>query len=50
MAEIEGERDRDWTLCLHSFSDLTHVSPVVFVYLLKESYFYGMINPPCTAK
>ncbi|KAL1219142.1 3'-5' exonuclease [Cardamine amara subsp. amara] len=29
------------TLCLHAFSDLTYVSPVVFLYLLKESYIHG---------
>ncbi|XP_054813756.1 uncharacterized protein LOC129314350 isoform X2 [Prosopis cineraria] len=29
------------TLCTHAFYDLTHVSPVVFLYLLKECYFYG---------
>ncbi|XP_010674126.1 uncharacterized protein LOC104890363 isoform X2 [Beta vulgaris subsp. vulgaris] len=28
-------------LCLHAFSDLSCVSPVVFLYLLKESYIYG---------
>ncbi|ESQ29728.1 hypothetical protein EUTSA_v10023373mg [Eutrema salsugineum] len=28
-------------LCLHAFSDLTHVSPVVFLYLLKQCYIHG---------
>ncbi|XP_052194123.1 uncharacterized protein LOC127802389 isoform X2 [Diospyros lotus] len=32
-------------LSLHAFSDLSHVSPVVFVYLLKECYAHGT----CTA-
>ncbi|KAF7805066.1 exonuclease mut-7-like protein isoform X1 [Senna tora] len=39
--EIDGEKDHASTLCVHAFSDLTRVSPVVFVYLLKESYFCG---------
>ncbi|XP_052731277.1 uncharacterized protein LOC108324334 isoform X3 [Vigna angularis] len=30
-----------WTLCTHAFYDLTHVSPVVFMVLLKEYYYYG---------
>ncbi|ESW16981.1 hypothetical protein PHAVU_007G200000 [Phaseolus vulgaris] len=30
-----------WTLCTHAFYDLTHVSPVVFMFLLKEYYYYG---------
>ncbi|KAM7474216.1 hypothetical protein LguiB_021459 [Lonicera macranthoides] len=30
-----------WTVSNHAFSDLTHVSPVVFLYLLKECYFRG---------
>ncbi|EEF49941.1 3-5 exonuclease, putative [Ricinus communis] len=29
------------TICLHAFSDLTYVSPVVFLYLLKECYIHG---------
>ncbi|XP_058077039.1 uncharacterized protein LOC131225521 isoform X2 [Magnolia sinica] len=29
------------TICSHSFSDLSHVSPAIFVYLLKESYVHG---------
>ncbi|KAL1341448.1 hypothetical protein AAHE18_09G087500 [Arachis hypogaea] len=29
------------TLCTHAFYDLKHVSPAVFLYLLKECYFYG---------
>lgn len=49
VAEVDDEKDHSWTLCVHAFNDLTHVSPVVFVYLLKESYFYGMIYPSCTA-
>ncbi|KAL2325579.1 hypothetical protein Fmac_024637 [Flemingia macrophylla] len=30
-----------WTLCTHAFHDLTHVSPVVFMFLLKECYYHG---------
>ncbi|XP_054802789.1 uncharacterized protein LOC129306302 isoform X3 [Prosopis cineraria] len=44
IAEIDKDKGHNWTLCVHSFNDLTHVSPVVFVYLLKESYFYGTIK------
>ncbi|KAJ1383486.1 Ribonuclease H-like superfamily [Sesbania bispinosa] len=43
-AEIGNKKDNDcqtWTLCKHAFYDLTHVSPVVFLFLLKECYFYG---------
>ncbi|GLT37960.1 hypothetical protein SLA2020_122390 [Shorea laevis] len=29
------------TISVHAFSDLTHVSPVVFLYLLKECYAHG---------
>ncbi|KAK6915646.1 3'-5' exonuclease domain, partial [Dillenia turbinata] len=28
-------------ICLHTFSDITNVSPVVFLYLLKECYVCG---------
>ncbi|KMZ63303.1 hypothetical protein ZOSMA_419G00040 [Zostera marina] len=28
-------------ICLHAFSDLTHVSPAMFVYLLRECYICG---------
>lgn len=41
---VSGVRDEeagDGTLCLHAFSDLTYVSPVVFLYLLKECYIHG---------
>ncbi|KAF6165592.1 hypothetical protein GIB67_021862 [Kingdonia uniflora] len=29
------------TICLHAFSDLSRISPVIFVYLLKECYLRG---------
>ncbi|GKV31973.1 hypothetical protein SLEP1_g40621 [Rubroshorea leprosula] len=32
---------QDKTISVHAFSDLTHVSPVVFLYLLKECYAHG---------
>ncbi|KAF8098282.1 hypothetical protein N665_0269s0008 [Sinapis alba] len=35
------EAESPGTLCLHAFSDLTHVSPLVFLYLLKECYLHG---------
>ncbi|XP_008795524.1 uncharacterized protein LOC103711235 [Phoenix dactylifera] len=28
-------------ICLHAFSDLSHISPATFVYLLKECYICG---------
>lgn len=37
------EADGHGTLCLHAFSDLTHVSPLVFLYLLKECYIHGKV-------
>ncbi|XP_028779545.1 uncharacterized protein LOC114735925 [Neltuma alba] len=43
-ADILGKKDHAFlssTLCMHAFYDLTHVSPVVFLFLLKECYFYG---------
>ncbi|RWR94255.1 3'-5' exonuclease domain-containing protein [Cinnamomum micranthum f. kanehirae] len=39
-----GNPEKMWqnkTVCLHSYSDLSHVSPAVFVYLLKECYVHG---------
>lgn len=35
--------NQELTISLHSFSDLSHVSPVVFLYLLKECYIHGTI-------
>ncbi|KAH1229581.1 Werner Syndrome-like exonuclease [Glycine max] len=37
----EDNASQMWTLCKHAFYDLTHVSPVVFLFLLKECYYYG---------
>ncbi|XP_072959906.1 uncharacterized protein [Typha angustifolia] len=28
-------------ICLHAFSDLSHISPATFIFLLKECYIYG---------
>lgn len=28
-------------ICLHAFSDLSHICPATFVYLLKECYVCG---------
>lgn len=30
-----------WTVCKHAFCDLTYISPVVFLYLLKGCYIHG---------
>lgn len=38
----EMETCRAWTLSVHAFSDLTYISPVVFIYLLKECYIHGI--------
>ncbi|CAN8241377.1 unnamed protein product [Cochlearia groenlandica] len=40
----DKEEEEEATLCLHAFSDLTHVSPLVFLYLLKECYIHGRIK------
>ncbi|GAV66365.1 DNA_pol_A_exo1 domain-containing protein [Cephalotus follicularis] len=32
------------TISVHSFSDLTYTSPVVFLYLLKECYVHGTLK------
>lgn len=31
-----------WNITVHSLSDLSYTSPVVFLYLLKECYIRGM--------
>lgn len=31
-----------WKIAVHSLSDLSYISPVVFLYLLKECYIRGM--------
>ncbi|KAH7835353.1 hypothetical protein Vadar_025392 [Vaccinium darrowii] len=39
---MDGDRtNKARTICLHAYHDLSHVSPVVFLYLLKECYAYG---------
>lgn len=40
-AENEEYINENQAICLHVFSDLTNVSPAVFIYLLKECYIYG---------
>ena len=37
------------TICMHAFTDLTYVSPVVFLYLLKECYVHGKVLLPFIA-
>ncbi|XP_075659869.1 uncharacterized protein LOC142629715 isoform X1 [Castanea sativa] len=36
--------DQTGTICVHAFSDLTYISPVVFLYLLKECYTHGTLK------
>ncbi|XP_010414976.1 PREDICTED: uncharacterized protein LOC104701044 [Camelina sativa] len=43
QADLEV-RDEAGTVCLHAYSDLTYVSPLVFLYLLKECYKYGSLK------
>ncbi|XP_058770427.1 uncharacterized protein LOC131644054 [Vicia villosa] len=44
LAEVDMKEDsacQRWTLSRHAFYDLAHVSPVVFMVMLKECYYYG---------
>ncbi|XP_051197784.1 uncharacterized protein [Lolium perenne] len=34
-------KNKHRSICLHSFSDLSHVSAATFMYLLKDCYLYG---------
>lgn len=44
VTEFEGPfGESQCSICLHSFADLSHVSPAAFMYLLKECYIYGMV-------
>uniref|UniRef100_A0ACD5U4F2 Uncharacterized protein n=3 Tax=Avena sativa TaxID=4498 RepID=A0ACD5U4F2_AVESA len=36
--------NEDRSICLHSFSDLSHVSAATFMYLLKDCYTYGTLK------
>lgn len=36
-----NENNKISAICLHAFSDLSHLSPAGFVFLLKECYLYG---------
>uniref|UniRef100_A0A7N0U816 3'-5' exonuclease domain-containing protein n=1 Tax=Kalanchoe fedtschenkoi TaxID=63787 RepID=A0A7N0U816_KALFE len=31
----------EWTITIHSFADLSHTPPIIFLYLLKECYLCG---------
>ncbi|XP_077240823.1 polynucleotidyl transferase, ribonuclease H-like superfamily protein isoform X2 [Tasmannia lanceolata] len=42
--KIEEEIHHSRSICLHSFADLSHISPAVFVYLLKECYLHGTLK------
>ncbi|KQK06740.1 exonuclease mut-7 homolog isoform X2 [Brachypodium distachyon] len=40
--DYESSQNSEYrSICLHSFSDLSHVSAATFMYLLKDSYLYG---------
>ncbi|XP_023643052.1 uncharacterized protein LOC17894592 [Capsella rubella] len=41
---VIDEEDESGTVCLHAYSDLTYVSPLVFLYLLKECYKHGSLK------
>uniref|UniRef100_A0A8R7K0V8 Uncharacterized protein n=1 Tax=Triticum urartu TaxID=4572 RepID=A0A8R7K0V8_TRIUA len=38
-----NQKNEHRSICLHSFSDLSHVSAATFMYLLKDCYFYGIL-------
>ncbi|XP_027162271.1 uncharacterized protein LOC113762854 [Coffea eugenioides] len=38
------ETQKAWSISAHAFSDLSHVSPLMFLYLLKESYTCGELK------
>ena len=37
-----NQHNDERSICLHAFSDLSHVPPATFIYLLKDCYTYGM--------
>lgn len=41
-----NETEHAWPISMHAFSDLSHVSPLMFLYLLKESYICGEMSIP----
>lgn len=41
MGMDENPIHRQTSISKHAFFDLSHVSPLVFLYLLKECYSYG---------
>ncbi|KDP23413.1 hypothetical protein JCGZ_23246 [Jatropha curcas] len=44
VLELQNKKEKTHQtleICVHAFSDLTYVSPVVFLYLLKECYIHG---------
>ncbi|TKW27820.1 hypothetical protein SEVIR_3G282600v4 [Setaria viridis] len=36
-----NQHNDERSICLHAFSDLSHVPPATFIYLLKDCYAYG---------
>ncbi|KAI6684564.1 hypothetical protein NL676_030477 [Syzygium grande] len=44
IKQPEEETHESWILSLHSLSDLSHISPIVFLYLIKECYASGTLK------
>lgn len=42
--QSRDETQKAWSISVHAFSDLSHVSPLMFLYLLKESYICGELK------
>nr|XP_043624053.1 exonuclease mut-7 homolog isoform X2 [Erigeron canadensis] len=41
LSDGDNMNQQECAISLHAYSDLTNVSPAVFLYLLKECYIYG---------
>ncbi|KAJ4775898.1 hypothetical protein LUZ62_060155 [Rhynchospora pubera] len=41
VTQFHTNQNQSMSICLHSFADLSHVSPPAFIYLLRECYLYG---------
>lgn len=46
LHDLKEKDHQTLTLSVHAFSDLTYVSPIVFLYLLKECYIHGKMSHP----
>lgn len=42
--QSRDETQKAWSISVHAFSDLSHVPPLMFLYLLKESYICGELK------